>query len=40
VILQEHQNSISRMEKEFDEVIKDKNEEISRVKDHSKKLLT
>jgi hypothetical protein len=28
------------MQKEFDEVIKDKNEEISRLKEHSQKLLT
>jgi hypothetical protein len=40
VIPQENQKSISRMQKEFDEVIMDKNEEISRLKDHSKKLLT
>jgi hypothetical protein len=40
VILQENQWSISKMQKEFDEVITDKNEEISRLKDHSKKLLT
>jgi hypothetical protein len=40
VILQENQKSISRMQKEFDEVIKDKNEEISRLKEHSQKLLT
>jgi hypothetical protein len=40
VILQENQKSISRMQKDFDEVIKDKNEEISCIKDHSKKLLT
>jgi hypothetical protein len=40
VILQEIQKSISRMQKEFDEVIKDKNEEISRLKEHSQKLLT
>jgi hypothetical protein len=40
VILQENQKSISRMQKEFDEVITDKNKEISRLKDHSQKLLT
>jgi hypothetical protein len=40
VILQENQKSISRMQKEFDEVIMEKNEEISRLKDHSQKLLT
>jgi hypothetical protein len=34
VILQENQKSISRMQKEFDEVITDKNEEISHLKDH------
>jgi hypothetical protein len=39
VILQENQKSISKMQKEFDEVITDKNEEISRLKDHSQKLL-
>jgi hypothetical protein len=40
VILQENQKSISRLQKEFDEVIMDKNEEISRLKEHNKKLLT
>jgi hypothetical protein len=35
VVLQENQQSISRMQKEFDEVIMDKNKEISRLKDHS-----
>jgi cell division GTPase FtsZ len=39
VILQENQKSISRMQKYFDEIIVDKNEEISRLKDHNKKLL-
>jgi hypothetical protein len=39
VILQENQKSISRMQKDFDEAIMDKNEEISRLKDHSQKLL-
>jgi chromosome segregation ATPase len=39
VILQENQKSISRMQNEFDEVIKDKNKEISRLKEHSQKLL-
>jgi hydroxymethylpyrimidine pyrophosphatase-like HAD family hydrolase len=38
VILQENQNSISRMQKEFDEVITDKNKEISHSKDHTKLL--
>jgi hypothetical protein len=36
VILQENQKAI---QKEFDKVIKDKNEEISRLREHSKKLL-
>jgi hypothetical protein len=40
VILQENRWSVSKMQKEFDEVITDKNEEISRLKDHSQKLLT
>jgi hypothetical protein len=40
VILQENKKSMQRMQKEFDEVIKDKSEEISRLKEHSKKLLT
>ena len=40
VILQENKKSISRMQKEFDEVITEKNEEISLLKDHSQKLLT
>jgi chromosome segregation ATPase len=40
VILQENQKSISKVQKEFDEIITDKNEEISRLKNHSKKLLT
>jgi hypothetical protein len=31
---------MQRMQKEFDEVITEKNEEISRLKDHSQKLLT
>jgi autonomous glycyl radical cofactor GrcA len=40
VILPDNQNSISKMEKEYDEVIADKNQEISRLKNHSEKLLT
>jgi hypothetical protein len=40
VIHQENQKSISRMQNEFDEVIMDKNEEISRLRDHTQKLLT
>jgi hypothetical protein len=40
VILQENKKAMQRMQKEFDEVIKDKSEEISRLKEHSKKLLT
>jgi hypothetical protein len=39
VILQENQKSILRMQKDFDEVIRDKNENISGLKDDSKKLL-
>jgi uncharacterized coiled-coil protein SlyX len=31
---------MQRMQKEFDEVIAEKNKEISRLKDHSEKLLT
>jgi hypothetical protein len=40
IIRQENKKAMQRMQKEFDEVIVDKNEEISRLKDHSKKLLT
>jgi hypothetical protein len=40
VILPDNQNSISKMQKEYDEVIADKNQEISRLKNHSEKLLT
>jgi hypothetical protein len=40
VILHENKKTMQRMQKEFDKVIKDKNKEISRLKDHSKKLLT
>jgi chromosome segregation protein len=40
VILQENQKSISNMQKELEEVIMYNNEEISRLKDHSQKLLT
>jgi hypothetical protein len=40
VILPNNQNSISKMQKEYDEVIVDKNQEISRLKNHSEKLLT
>jgi hypothetical protein len=40
VIVQENQWSVSNIQKEYDEVITDKNEEISHLKDHSKKLLT
>ena len=39
VILPDNQNSISKMQKEYDEVIADKNQEISRLKNHSEKLL-
>jgi hypothetical protein len=39
VILQENKKH-QRMQKEFDEVIKDKSKEISRLKEHGKKLLT
>ena len=39
VILQENQKSISRMQKEFNEFISNKNEEIYLFKDHDKKLL-
>jgi hypothetical protein len=39
VILQKNQWSISNIQKELDEVIIDKNKEIYRLKDHSKKLL-
>jgi hypothetical protein len=40
VILQENKKAMQRMQKEFDEVIKNKSEEISRLKEHNKKLLT
>jgi hypothetical protein len=40
VILPDNHNSISKMQKEYDEVIVDKNQEISRLKNHSEKLLT
>jgi hypothetical protein len=40
VIVQENKKAMQRMQKEFDEVIKDKIEEISRLKEHGKKLLT
>jgi hypothetical protein len=39
VILQENQKAMQGMKKEFDEVITEKNEEISRLKNHQKKLL-
>ena len=39
MMLQEDQMSISRMQKEFDEVILDKKGEISCLKDHGKILL-
>jgi hypothetical protein len=39
VILQENQKSISKVQKEFDEVVKDKNEAISCLKEHNQKLL-
>jgi hypothetical protein len=39
VLLQENQKLISRKKKEFDEVIMDKNKQISCLKDQSKKLL-
>jgi hypothetical protein len=39
VILQENKKAMQRTQKEFDEVITEKNEEISRLKDHNKKLL-
>jgi hypothetical protein len=40
VILQENKKAMQRMQKEFDEVIKDKNKEIYRLKEHSQKILT
>jgi hypothetical protein len=40
VILQENQKSISRRQKEFDEVITDKNDGNFHVKDHNKRLPT
>ena len=40
MILPDNQNSILKMQKEYDEVIADKNQEISRLKNHSEKLLT
>ena len=40
MILQENQKAMQRMQKEFDKVTKDKSGEISRLKEHSKKLLT
>jgi DNA repair ATPase RecN len=40
VILPNNQNSISKMQKEYDEFIADKNQEISRLKNRSEKLLT
>jgi hypothetical protein len=40
VILQENKKAMQGTQKEFDEVITEKNEEISRLKDHNKKLLT
>jgi hypothetical protein len=39
IILQDNQKTVQKVQKEFDKVITDKNEEISRLKDHSKKLL-
>jgi predicted RNase H-like nuclease (RuvC/YqgF family) len=39
VILQENRWSVSKIQKEYDGVIADKNEEISHLKEHSKKLL-
>ena len=39
VISLENQKSIQKMQKDFDKVITDKNEGISRLKDHNKKLL-
>lgn len=40
VISLENQKSIQKMQKDFDKVITDKNEGISRLKDHNKKLRT
>jgi hypothetical protein len=40
IIRHENKKAMQRMQKEFDEVIVEKNEEISRLKDHSQKLLT
>ena len=40
IIRQENKKAMQRMQKEFDEVIAEKKEEISRLKDHSQKLLT
>ena len=39
MISQEHQKSRQKMQKEFDKVIKDKEEEISHLRDHNQKLL-
>ena len=38
VVLLDNQNSISKMQKEYDEIIVDKNQEISCLKNHSEKL--
>jgi hypothetical protein len=40
VILLDNQNSISKIKKEYDEVIADKNQEISHLKNYREKLLT
>jgi len=39
IIIQETRKSIQNMQKEVDKTITNKNEEISRLKDHSEKLL-
>jgi len=40
VILQESKKAIQNMQKEVDKITADKNEEVSRLRDHSEKLLT
>ena len=38
--MQDNQKSIQKLQKEFDKVVDDKDEDISHLKYHSKKLLT
>ena len=38
--MQDNQKSIQKLQKLFDKVVDDKDEDISHLKDHSKKLLT